>query len=175
LAKRGRKGSKGGGNTGRNAGADATEIGVATGAATTTGATDAAGIKAVDDPLVDFAEDLGRFLGTVQSKATSWLDQRTALAEKLTQIRDTADGYLKQLSGGGVTGSNAPHTVTGARRGRPPGSAAAKRGAGGEKGSAAAPEAVAPRGKKKRTMSPEAREKIAAAQRARWAKQRKGA
>ena len=102
-----------------------------------------------DDALVDFAADLGRFLGTVQNRATGWLEQRKTIAEQLTQIRDTANDYLRQLTG---TDSGAPK----ARRGRPAGQAS-----------------VAGRGRKKRTMSPEARERIAEAQRRRWAKHRK--
>ena len=52
------------------------------------------------DVLGDFAADLGRFLGGVQGKAASWLQQRKDIAEQLTQIRDTANQYLQQLSGG---------------------------------------------------------------------------
>lgn len=110
---------------------------------------EAAARPAGDDVLVDFAADLGRFLGTVQNRATGWLDQRKKIAEQLTQIRDTANDYLRQLTG---TDSGA----TRVRRGRPAGQASA-----------------AGRGRKKRTMSAEARERIAEAQRRRWAKHRK--
>ena len=99
-----------------------------------------------DDALVDFAADLGRFLGTVQNRAKGWLEQRKTIAEQLTQIRDTANEYLRQLTG----------TEPAVRRGRPAG---IKTVGGG--------------GRKKRTMSPEARERIAEAQRRRWAKHRK--
>ena len=102
-----------------------------------------------DDALVDFAADLGRFLGTVQNRATGWLEQRKTIADQLTQIRDTANDYLRQL-----TGSDA--AATRGRRGRPAGQSSA-----------------AGRGRKKRTMSAEARERIAEAQRRRWAKHRK--
>jgi hypothetical protein len=50
--------------------------------------------------LTGFAEDLGRFLGTVQNRAASWLDERKDIAKQLTQIRDTANQYLQQLSQG---------------------------------------------------------------------------
>ena len=110
---------------------------------------EASGRGAGDDALVDFAADLGRFLGTVQNRAAGWLDQRKKIAEQLTQIRDTANDYLRQLTG---TESGR----TGVRRGRPPGQPSA-----------------AGRGRKKRTMSAEARERIAEAQRRRWAKHRK--
>jgi hypothetical protein len=40
----------------------------------------------------------------VQGKAASWLQQRKDIAQQLTQIRDTANNYLQQLSDGrGVT------------------------------------------------------------------------
>jgi hypothetical protein len=45
-----------------------------------------------------FAEDLGRLLGTAQSKAEGWLGQRQLIAKQLTQIRDTAAGLLSQLT-----------------------------------------------------------------------------
>jgi hypothetical protein len=45
-----------------------------------------------------FAEDLGRLLGTAQSKAEGWIGQRQTIARQLEQIRDTASGLLSQLS-----------------------------------------------------------------------------
>ena len=99
--------------------------------------------------IEDFAHDLGNLLGEAQKKAHSWLSQRKAIADHLVGVRDTAARLLAQL---GI--DSAPK----APRGR-------KRAPGRPKGS----------GKKKRTMSPEARAKIAAAQRARWAKQKKAA
>ncbi len=110
--------------------------------------------------LGDFAEDLGGLLGQAQAKAGAWLEQRRTIAERLTNIRDTANEYLKQLTGSGAAMAGA---VVRARRGRPPGGGAT-RGPGRPKGS----------GRKKRTMSPEARAKIAAAQKARWARQKAG-
>jgi hypothetical protein len=101
------------------------------------------------DALGDFAADLGRFLGQVQNKATSWLEQRKAIADQLTQIRDTANQYLQQLHG--VRAS------------------AVRAGRAARAGAARAVAAARP----KRTMSPEARERIAAAQRRRWAKVRR--
>src|SRR5262245_43782902 len=46
-----------------------------------------------------FAEDLGTLLGTAQAKAENWLSQRQDIAKHLTDIRDTASGLLKSLSG----------------------------------------------------------------------------
>jgi hypothetical protein len=119
------------------------------------GAPDAQGPEpsaaAAADALGDFAADLGRFLGQVQNKATSWLEQRKAISDQLTQIRDTANQYLQQLHGARQTAVAAGRAVrAGAAR------AAASAGA-----------------RAKRTMSPEARERIAAAQRKRWAKVRR--
>jgi hypothetical protein len=154
VAKRGR----------RRGGADAASIetgpdaagGFGSGQASVSGGE---GANAREDTLADFAEDLGRLLGTAQSKATAWLDQRKSIADQLTQIRDTANRYLQDLAG---AGANMSAAVNRGRRGRPPGRPSAKRGPGRPKGSA-----------KKRTMSAEARARISEAQRKRWAKQRK--
>ena len=117
-----------------------------------------------NDALGDFAEDLGRFLGQVQNRATSWLEQRQAIAEQLTQIRDTANQYLNQL---GTEGTQFAERFQRGRRGRPPGTGA-KRGPGRPPGSASAPAPGAGR-----KMSAAARKRISEAQKARWAKQRK--
>lgn len=108
---------------------------------------------AAENRLEGFAEDLGKLLGQAQSKAESWLGQRKAIADHLVGVRDAATRLLVQLGVG-----DAP------RSGRKPRGAEVKAtGAGSGRST-----------KKKRTMSPEARAKIAAAQRARWAKQKKG-
>ena len=118
----------------------------------------AAATATTEERLGDFAEDLGRFLGSTQAKASAWLDQRKKLLDSLVKVRDTASHYIEQL-GGPTAARRAP--------GRPRGpQAAAAAGAAGRTKTAT--------GKKKRTMSAEARAKIGAAQRARWARQRKG-
>jgi hypothetical protein len=112
--------------------------------------------------LMDFAEDLGRLLGTAQRKADEWLGQRENLAKRLTDLRDTATDLLAKLQGGAAAGvrrgpkPGRPSSSSAvslpsepARRGRPPGS-----------------------GKKKRTMSAAARAAISAAQKRRWARQK---
>jgi hypothetical protein len=129
------------------------------------------------DVLGDFAADLGKFLGGVQSRATSWLQQRKDIAEQLTRIRDTADQYLRQLGGGErvTTPSMLAKEVEkrqGKRRGRPPGSRNAKPAA--PETSPAPEEAATQPARKKRFMSEEARARIADAQRKRWAKLRRG-
>jgi len=120
--------------------------------------------SAAEAKLEGFAEDLGKLLGQAQNKAESWLGQRKAIAEHLVGVRDTAAKVLAQL---GVTDAPLP-----ARRGRKPGSK--------NRTPAVVDTPVADTGpgrpaKKRRTMSAEARAKIAAAQRARWAKWKKSA
>lgn len=100
-----------------------------------------------------FAEDLGHLLGQAQNEAETWLAQRKAIADHLVRVRETANRLLAQL---GVSDTPAR------RRGRP------ARAAGAE-------QAAAGRAKPKRVMSAEARARIAAAQRARWAKLKKAA
>jgi hypothetical protein len=117
---------------------------------------------AAEAKLEGFAEDLGKLLSRAQTRAEGWLDQRKAIADHLVGVRDTAARLLAQL---GIT-----ETPPLARRGRKPGSR-------NRKPVVVAP-AIAERDRarpanRKRTMSPEARAKIAAAQRARWAKQKK--
>lgn len=68
--------------------------------------------------LADFAEDLGRLLGTAERKATEWLGQRQTIAERLTQVRDKANQLLQDLQAGATTLAAAVRT----RRGRPVGS-----------------------------------------------------
>jgi hypothetical protein len=52
--------------------------------------------------MLSFAEDLGRILGTTQAKASAWLNQRQHIAKQLTQVRDTAERLLSELTGGGA-------------------------------------------------------------------------
>jgi hypothetical protein len=108
---------------------------------------------AAEAKLEDFAEDLGKLLGHAQNKAEGWLNQRKTILENLTGLRDTANRLIAQLGGAEAVSRRAA---------RYPGTPIVKRAPGRPKGS----------GKRKRTISAEAREKIAAAQRARWAKQK---
>src|SRR6267378_431130 len=108
--------------------------------------------------IEDFAEDLGKMLGTARAKAEGWLGQRQTIVKNLTELRDTASKLLSDL------GHDAERVV---RRGRQAGRAAdtqvgaIKRGPGRPPGSSR---------KKKRTMSAAARAAISRAQKARWAK-----
>jgi ElaB/YqjD/DUF883 family membrane-anchored ribosome-binding protein len=96
--------------------------------------------------LEAFAEDLGRLLGEAQNKAESWLGQRAEIIQHLEGVRDTANGLLRQLGSA---------TAAAARRSRPAAAAALKTV------------------RARTQLSPEARERIAAAQRRRWAKFRR--
>jgi hypothetical protein len=109
-------------------------------------------IRSAESRLEEFAEDLGRLLGTAKAKADSWLEQRQSIATQLSAISETASDLLHQLTGGRA------NTV--GRRGR---AGSRKRHPGRPKGS----------GRKRRRMSAEARARIAEAQRRRWARQRR--
>jgi hypothetical protein len=116
-------------------------------------------MNAAEHRIEEFAEDLGRVLGATQLKATAWLEQRRVLVDRLVQVRDTATDYINQLAGTAVA------AVASRRRpGRP-----RKQSAGAQ---VAAVEQRKVHRRKRRTMSAEARAKISAAQRARWAKRR---
>jgi hypothetical protein len=115
--------------------------------------------QSAEQKLEDFAEDLGRLLGTARVKAEGWLDQRKAIAAHLTGLRDTANQLLAQLGVGTGTSSS------GRRPGRP-------RKPTADDGTSSV---AVSRKRKRRTMSAEARAKIAAAQRARWARQKRAA
>jgi hypothetical protein len=121
-----------------------------------------------DSRLEGFAEDLGALLAQARNKAESWLEQRKAIADHLAGVRDTATRLLAQL------GASEP-----ARRGRKPGSrgkaaasADSTAGRGDQAGQTQRQGGGPSQRAKKRTMSAEGREKIAAAQRARWARQK---
>jgi hypothetical protein len=113
--------------------------------------------------IEEFAGDLGGLLGTARAKAEGWLGQRQEIVRHLSEIRDTAAKLLSDL------GHYAQEVVHRGRRGRPPGSQNHTASVVSKiRGSAATA------GRKKRTMSAEARARISAAQKARWAKQRAG-
>jgi hypothetical protein len=52
--------------------------------------------KTVEERVVAFAEQVGRLIGTVESKSERLLDQK-ALSDQLTQIRDGAVDLLNHL------------------------------------------------------------------------------
>jgi hypothetical protein len=83
---------------------------------------------AVERQVVALAEQLGRFVGTVQAKAEGWMD-RDALRAQISNVRDSAADLLQQLAGG-TTNEAAPATTAG----KPD---AAPKGAAGKTGAAA--------------------------------------
>jgi len=115
-------------------------------------------VQAAEDTVEGFAHDLGRLLGDARSKAEGWLGQRKAIAAYLSGIRDTATSLLGQLES-----ANQPE---GGRRRR-------RAAAATDSASVSAPAGRAG-GKKRRTMSAEARARIGAAQRRRWARVKRG-
>jgi hypothetical protein len=113
-------------------------------------------MAATESQIEDFAEELGKLLGNARAKAEGWLGQRQQITKALQGIRDEATSLLSQF------GESTQAIAGRVRRGRTTGSRnISKRGPGRPKGSGR---------KKKRTMSPEARAAIGAAQKARWAK-----
>jgi hypothetical protein len=119
------------------------------------------GIAATEHRIEDFAEDLGRMLGTARTKAEGWLGQRQAIVKNLTQLRDEATKLLADLGHeaavAGRRGQRAVSTVLArAKRGRPVGS---------KNAATAAP-------RKKRKLSAKARKAMSDAQKQRWAKRR---
>lgn len=63
-----------------------------------------------DSKIEDFAEQLGRLLGTAEAEARGWLGQREQIAKTLEGVRDTATKLLSDL------GHHASRAVS---RGRP--------------------------------------------------------
>jgi hypothetical protein len=106
--------------------------------------------KVLPPKVEAFAEDLGRLLGTAQSKAQNWLGQRQEIVKHLTAVRDTASKLLADL------GHQAQRV---ARRGRPAKSR--------EHEGSFAPAPVSKR--KRRKLSAAARKAMSDAQKKRWA------
>ena len=81
-------------------------------------------MKTAEERALDFAEDLGRLLGTAEKKAQEWLSQRQTVTKQLTDLRDKATQLLRQLGAEGAAGRR------GRRAGRATGSAADALGTG---------------------------------------------
>jgi hypothetical protein len=82
---------------------------------TTVDASGATTANAVEQRVVEFAEQLGRIAGTVQAKAEGWMDRET-LTEQIASVRDGAADLLKQLAAGATMVSKKP-VAAAARRG----------------------------------------------------------
>jgi hypothetical protein len=108
----------------------------------------------LEKTVEDFAEDLGRLLGTARAKAEGWMGQRNNVAKQLAQIRDTATDLLHQIAGGARRAA--------ARKRRRP------------RKQAPGPRATASGANPRRKLSAKARKAISEAQKKRWAKLRAG-
>ncbi len=120
-------------------------------------------------------------------RLNAWKDQRTEIAAQLRQIVATAGRMLTELGNLGTSSSPAPSNRKGGRprgyktspetRARLRAAWARRRAAGGgtaEAGARSGSSASKPQ-RKKRVMSAEARARIAAAQKRRWASVKKAA
>ena len=112
--------------------------------------------SATEHKIEEFAEDLGRLLGTARAKAEGWMGQRQNIAKQLAGIRDTASDLLQELTSSGARMAAAVRR--GRRLGRSPGSK--NRAASGQEPP------------KRRKMSAKARKAISDAQKRRWARQK---
>ena len=64
--------------------------------------------KTVEERVVVFAEQLGRLIGTVESKTGRWINQdQKAFRDQLTQLRDGAAELLSHLGGALSAGRDA--------------------------------------------------------------------
>ena len=123
-----------------------------------------AGVEAagsLEAKVEEFAEDLGRVLGTARAKAEGWIDQRKTITTELAKIRDTASELLTQLAGRGA--DMAPTVRRGPGRPRKDAIRA---------GEVYAP--APPTKRQRRKMSAAGRARISKAQKLRWAKQKAG-
>jgi hypothetical protein len=68
-------------------------------AAAGSGGASGSATDSMENRMLAFAEQLGRFVGTVQAKAEGWLD-RDALSAQISTVRDSASELLNQLGGG---------------------------------------------------------------------------
>ena len=50
-----------------------------------------------EQKIEEFAEDLGRLLGTARAKAEGWIGQREKIAKQLAEISKTASALYNQL------------------------------------------------------------------------------
>ena len=115
---------------------------------------------AAENKIINYAENLGHFLGGVRAKVTSWNSERQQLVKHLSALVSDAQGLLLELGHqagrAGRSGRRAASALVEA--------AGQRRGPGRPKGSKNKPR------RKRRKLSADARARIAVAQRRRWAK-----
>jgi hypothetical protein len=132
------------------------------------------------------AESIGTALGKVAARFDAWSKQRAGIADELHRVLGAAQSMLGELKigemalpkvfgGGKPRGRKPGFKMSAATRAKLKAAWARRKAAAGS----AAPGTIVVKSTgtppvKTRTMSLEARAKIAAAQRKRWAKQRKG-
>jgi hypothetical protein len=108
------------------------------------------------------------------AKVDAWMAQRAEIARELREAADRImageNPFRPRVTTPSMLAKEVARRGGTARRGRPPGSG--RKAAAPPAGSSDAPAPQSATGR--RTMSPEARERIAAAQRKRWAKVRRG-
>ena len=112
-----------------------------------------------DSKIIDFAEDLGRLLGTAERKANEWLSQREEITKRLTELQNKAGQLLTAL------GESPLPWAAKRKPGRPPGSTKAA-------GAAAAASAGATK-RKRSKMSAAQRKAVGERMRKYWAARRK--
>jgi hypothetical protein len=69
------------------------------------------GDSAIEQKLVQFAEQLGFVVGTIQAKADGWLD-RDSLRSQITTVRDAAAELLKHVAAQARAGRTRGRTTT---------------------------------------------------------------
>ncbi len=143
-------------------------------------------VTASEHKIDEFAEDLGRLLGSATAKADKWLGQRQQIVKHLTEVRDTASKLLSDL-GHKVAEVPFPRML-GKRRGRPVGSKNQNTEiifVGGRTGKTPSTGtttvvnkirdmATEPVVRQRRKMSAKGRKAISMAQKVRWARQKAG-
>jgi hypothetical protein len=84
---------------------------------TTTNASGARAADTMEQRLVAFAEQLGRMVGTIQTKAEGWMD-REMLNKQIAGVRDSAADLLDHLAGGATNASKKMPAAVAAPRGK---------------------------------------------------------
>jgi len=110
--------------------------------------TSATSSDAIEQRVVALAEQLGRWVGTVQTKADGWMDV-PALQEEVKRIRDGAAALLGQIGTAVKAGARSAKATEAARRTKPAPPATSTAGRSGGK--------VDAPGKKHRKAAPRTR------------------